>query len=169
MSRRSKVKKGGLKLAGAIGKIAPYFAFISQITEKDMPTISSQTTTIGQLKTVANVLFGRVSGFNLFKDAPQFPVTRNWAGLANKWTGLGFAMMLYGHAGKSSKFLPKAGTIGSIGKKLFVGGAIGGYFDAPDPNVPSQQYQAPNGYGTTLGMNAYSVPTPNLPLAKENM
>ena len=171
MARRHTAKKHGMKFAGMVGKIAPYFAFITQLTEKDMPTITSQTTTIGQLKTVGNVLFGRVTGFNIFKDAPQFPVTRNWAGLANKWTGLGFAMMLYGHAGKSSKFLPKAGTIGSIGKKLFVGGAVGGYFDAPSmgtSSMPAQQYTQPYGYATSsLGVNPYSVPTGNLPLVRD--
>lgn len=154
-----------MRFAGMVGKIAPYFAFITQLTEKDMPTITSQTTTIGQLKTVGNVLFGRVTGFNIFKDAPQFPVTRNWAGLANKWTGLGFAMMLYGHAGKSSKFLPKAGTIGSIGKKLFVGGAVGGYFDAPAQGAPTQQYTAPYGYATSsLGVNPFQVATGTIPV-----
>jgi len=166
--RRSQAKKGGMKIASAIGKVAPYFAFISQLTEKDMPQITSQTTTIGQLKTVGNVLFGRVTGFNIFKDAPQFPVTRNWAGLANKWTGLGFAMMAYGHVAKGTKFLPKGGQIGSIGKKLFTGGAIGGYFDAPAQGAPTQQYSAPYGYATSsLGVNPFSVPTGNLPLVRD--
>lgn len=151
-----------------IGKVAPYFAFISQLTAKDMPAITSQTTSINQLKTVANVVMGRISGFNLFKGVPQYQATRNWAGLANPWTGLGFGMMLYGHIAKGTKFLPKGSQVGSIGKKIFTGGAVGGFFDAPAEGVPMQQYMSPGGYtNNTLGTNTFSVPTGNLPLVRQ--
>lgn len=165
MSRRHKVHKAGMHIASGISKVAPWFVFVTQAISKDMGTISAQTTTLGQLKVIGNVLTGRLTGFNLFKGGlPQFTATRNWAGIMNQYTGLAAAMIGYGVIARKSKVLPKGGYVLSLGKKILPAAILGGFIDAPDPNAPQQQYSAPMGYGTTTGIDAYSVPTGNLPL-----
>lgn len=139
----------GLGLGGIISKAAPYVAFLQQLTSKDTAAINSATTSTGQLKNLVNCIFGRVTGFNPFSatsGAAQFPSTKNWAGIANPWTGLGLGMIIYGQVGKRTKWLPKAGQMNSIGKKILLGGAVGGFFDAPSQQTIGIQNAYPNQY-----------------------
>lgn len=165
MSRKAKAKKVGMTITSIISKVAGPYAFLSQITSKDMPTIMAQTTTTGQLKTIMNVVTGRISGFNAFKGGiTQFPSTRNYGAIFNNQTLAGLAMILYGRAGKGTSWLPKAGYIGALGKKIAVASAAGGFFDAPAAGAPTQQYVAPLGYSNTFGTSTYSTPTGSTPV-----
>ena len=66
--------------------------------------------------------------------------------LTSKWVQAGAGMIAYSLAAKRIKVLPKGGKIGSIGKKILFGGAIGALFDAPN--------------GTMSGGSTYTAPAP---------
>lgn len=166
MSRRHKIQKHGMRVASVVKKVAPWFVFVSQATSKDMGAITSQPTAFGQLKTIANVLTGRMTGFNLFKGGtPQFAVTRNWSAMANNYSFGSLALIGYGLIARKSKALPMGSYALSLGKRILPAALLGGVIDAPDASVPQQQYSAPYGYSTSsLGVNPFSVPTGNIPV-----
>ena len=80
-------------------------------------------------KLFINSVTGRLFGIGIAPDAPKFPQTFNFAGIFNKWSGLGAGLWAYG---KISPIGPHRGKAGTLGKALLTGGILGGFFDAPD-------------------------------------
>lgn len=146
---RRRAKKAAFGIAKVVSKAAPYIAFFQQLTEKDLAVLPSNRSYIQQGKDALNILTGRMAGFHLFNAPSDYkpPFTINpQAILTSKWVQGGAGMIAYSMLGKKFKFLPKAGTIGSIGKKIAFGGAIGALFDAPNgqsTNAQSSTYVAP--------------------------
>jgi hypothetical protein len=141
-SRRSR----GRKLGGSIGKsalkianiVASPIAFLDQISAKDRQVLGNNFTnapTTQKLKILSNIVTGRISGVNFFSDEYQASQTINPAGIFNKWTGIGAGMIAYGAIARSvnkslgTSILPATGQIKGIGKKVLIGGAVGGVFD----------------------------------------
>ena len=59
-------------------------------------------------------------------------------------------MLAYSLIAKRVKVLPKGGKVGSIGKKLLFGGAVGALFDAPSGSTTTTStYTAPAPAGST--------------------
>lgn len=142
MARRH-FHKPKTSIFGIVSKVAPYVAFVSQITGKDTAAIQSQPNTVSQLQAYANAITGRLTGINIFKgNSVQARQTINIAGVANQWSGMGLAAMIYGEMGKHFSILPQAGKVRSVGKKVFLGGVLGGLFDDPTPqtNYIQQSY-----------------------------
>ncbi len=117
-----------------------------------MATASATT----QLKMLSNFVTGRLAGFGLFKNtgAVTPSQTINPAGVINKWTNagaIGIAYKIIGSAvNKISKdmgagtVVPETARIGSIAKSVFIGGALGGFFDDPPTPQPRQVQINPN-------------------------
>ena len=152
MARRH-FHKPKTSIFGIVSKAAPWVAFVSQITGKDAAAIQAQPTMIGQLQGYANAITGRLTGINLFKGSPIQPKqTINIAGVANQWSGMGLGAMIYGELAKHFPVLPQGAKVRSVGKKVFIGGAVGGLFDDPTGQTmgiqqaysPIQNYSAPN-------------------------
>ena len=162
-SRRSRVKTGSFKIGSILGKVAPYVAFAQQLTEKDIAVLPTNRTYQQQGKDFLNIITGRMAGFHLFNAASDYkpPFTINPSAiLTSKWVQGGAGMIAYSLIAKKVKFLPKGGTIGSIGKKIAFGGAVGALFDAPNGGTITNQstYTAPAPAGTNTNFN---VPTIN--------
>ncbi len=164
MARNGRRKKAGLKLRSIGNKIFPFvkavsapLAFFEQITAKDRQTLGftfSNASTTTQLKILANITLGRLAGvkpFNKLSDGtilPSAPQTLNPSGVINKWTNAGLIGIGYGIIGgavnKATRdmglgaIIPEVSKVKSIGKSVFVGGALGGFFDDP-VNKPSTQ------------------------------
>ena len=174
MARRRRHHRRGVTSASLgsgiskfIRELATPVSFIQQITEKDQTILSGNRPTIQKLKDIANIITGRMTGFHLFNSQADYkpPFTLNPSGIANKWVGAGIGMIVYGQLAKRIKILPKGGMIGGIGKRVLIGGAVGGLFDAPNGNgnsngnyvapraveYQSQRYEQPiyNSYGTS--------------------
>ena len=122
-------------------------SFLDQISRKDRETMgdSFNSAPITQkLKILVNIVGGRMTGINLFSDEVQAPQTINFAGMFNRWTGLGAGMLVYGFISKGvtingQKLLPHGSKLSALGKRLLTGGAFGGLFDAPgDGSKPAQ-------------------------------
>ena len=151
MAKRKKKNNGkrsktaGDKIYEITKNVIPYVAFANQITAKDYK--NDEGTGVAQqasyrnenmatkAKIFANIVIGRMSGYTPFKngnlyDSENTPFTVNPSGIANKWTGLGVAGLIYKNL--PIKQLPQKGKIGSIAKRILISGAIGGLFDAPD-------------------------------------
>ena len=162
-SRRSRVKSGSFKVGSILGKVAPYVAFAQQLTEKDIAVLPAGRSYQQQGKDFLNILTGRMAGFHLFNADSDYkpPFTINPSAiLTSKWVQGGAGMIAYSLIAKKVKFLPKGGTIGSIGKKIAFGGAVGALFDAPNGTTSTitSSYTAPAPAGSTT-TNSYSVPT----------
>ena len=143
-----------------VREAATPISFIQQLTEKDGTILSGNRPMVQKLKDLANIITGRMSGFHVFNSPADYkpPFTFNLAGLANKWVGIGIGMIVYGKVAKDMKILPHGGYIGSIGKRLLTGGAVGGLFDAPNNGTQSQSgYVAPQPveYSQQRVMNNY--------------
>ena len=145
VSRTRRTSSAGDRVYGLIKNIVPWVAFGNQITAKDYA--NDQGTGVSQqasyknesiatkAKIFTNIVTGRLSGITLFKngnlyDSENTPFTINPSGIANKWTGLGVAGLIYKNL--PIKQLPQKGKIGAISKRILISGAIGGLFDAPD-------------------------------------
>lgn len=142
MSKKSKVKMGGLKIGKWITELSPYVAFFQQITEKDLAIIQSNPQTANlplkeQFKNIVNIVLGSVSGFNPFPNNYQKKFSPSWDHVVNKWSVGGVALMLYGEAARHIKVLPKGAQARAIGKRIAVSGAVAG---ALDPPTNTQQY-----------------------------
>ena len=151
MAKRKKKNNGkrsktaGDKIYEITKNVIPYVAFANQITAKDYK--NDEGTGVAQqasyrnenmatkAKIFANIVIGRMSGYTPFKngnlyDSENTPFTVNPSGIANKWTGLGVAGLIYKNL--PIKQLPQKSKVGAIAKRLVISGAIGGIFDAPD-------------------------------------
>lgn len=120
-------------------ELATPVAFLDQISAKDRETLGdswSNAPITQKLKILTNIVGGRITGINLFKDEVQAPQTINFGGIFNRWTGLGAALLVYSFVAKGIKIngstlLPHGSKLAQIGKRLLTGGAFGGIFDAP--------------------------------------
>ena len=170
MSRRSRAKRYGksagkaalgnlLDLPKAISTFAPYIAFAQQLTAKDMAILPAGRSYTQQGKDFLNILTGRMGGFHLFNAASDYkpPFTINPAAiLTSKWVQAGAGMIAYSLAAKRIKVLPKGGKVGSIGKKILFGGAIGALFDAPSGTTTTTSYTAPAPAGSTSTISTHT-------------
>lgn len=135
--RRSRKHSRKMGLGRLIFPVAAGASFLSQLTSKDFGAGGVGTTTFatanasGKAQFLVNDIVGRITGINPFAQSVQFKQTINPAGVLNKWTGAGLALMLLG----SIPGMPLKGKAKSIGKGLLVGGAVGGFFDDPNPNT----------------------------------
>lgn len=165
MPRHHRRKRGAATIGGIgsmIGKAAPYVAFLQQLTEKDMAVLPAGRTYTQQGKDLVNIITGRMGGFHLFNAVSDYkpPFTINPAAiLTSRWVQAGAGMIAYSLIGKKVKFLPKSAKIGSIGKKIAFGGAVGALFDAPNGGTTTASYTAPAPAGSTGTLTTYSSPT----------
>ena len=148
---KSKMPKiGSLKnrLYPFVKTVSAPIAFLEQITAKDRQDLGQSFSTAGystQLKIMSNIVMGRLAGitpFHKLSDGtmlPTAPQTINPAGVVNKWTNAGLIGLGYkviGHQinkATGMSLIPETVKIGSIGKSVLIGGALGGFFDDP-PN-----------------------------------
>lgn len=161
--RRAKAKLGlkslGNRVFPFVKAVSAPIAFIEQISAKDRQTLGSSfssASTTTQLKIMSNIVLGRLAGitpFHKLSDGtmlPTAPQTINPAGVINKWTNAGLIGIAYkvlgGAVNKQTasmglgSVVPETAKIGSIGKSVLIGGALGGFFDdAPiDYSKPAQ-------------------------------
>ena len=159
-SRRSRVKAGFGGVGSILGKVAPYVAFAQQLTEKDMAVLPAGRTYQQQGKDFVNIITGRMAGFHLFNAASDYkpPFTINPSAiLTSKWVQAGAGMIAYSLVAKRIKVLPKGGKIGSIGKKILFGGAVGALFDAPNGTMAQgSTYTAPAPAGSTQTISTHT-------------
>ena len=90
---------------------------------------------------MSNIVMGRLAGitpFHKLSDGtmlPTAPQTINPAGVVNKWTNAGLIGLGYKVIGSQinkttgMSLIPETSKIGSIGKSVLIGGALGGFFD----------------------------------------
>lgn len=159
MARRRHYRRHGSRSHGAmsiIGKaITPLSfvaAFVPQITNKDTVGNASYAALPNTQKAqfLVNSIAGRMTGFNPFPQYGTQSFTVNPAGVINKYTGMGIGLMVLGSV------LPRGvggkGIAKKIGKGLFWGGVIGGFFDDPKDQVSDDQsYASQAKYMANLG------------------
>ena len=144
---KSKMPKiGSLKnrLYPFVKTVSAPIAFLEQITAKDRQDLGQSFSTAGystQLKIMSNIVMGRFAGitpFHKLSDGtmlPTAPQTINPAGVVNKWTNAGLIGLGYKVIGSQinkttgMSLIPETSKIGSIGKSVLIGGALGGFFD----------------------------------------
>ncbi len=90
-------------------------------------------------KVFINTVTGRLLGIGIVPGMAHPPQTFNFAGIFNKWTGLGAALFAYG---RISPMGPHRGKAGTLGKALLTGGILGGFFDAPGDGMPGATAQS---------------------------
>ena len=144
---KSKMPKiGSLKnrLYPFVKTVSAPIAFLEQITAKDRQDLGQSFSTAGystQLKIMSNIVMGRLAGITPFHKlsdgtmGPTAPQTINPAGVVNKWTNAGLIGLGYKVIGSQinkttgMSLIPETSKIGSIGKSVLIGGALGGFFD----------------------------------------
>ena len=159
MARRRPTKKSftkiGNKLFPFVKAVSAPIAFLEQITAKDRQinsALMASSSTTDQIKMLSNFVTGRLAGFGLFHGALSGTIpaqTINPSGVINKWTNAGLIGIAYkvigGSVNKMSRdmnlgsVIPETAKVGSIGKSVLIGGALGGFFD--DPPAPRNQVQ----------------------------
>ena len=117
-----------------ITKHADWLAFLYQITEKDIRFAQSKGLWQKydlqlKAKLIADVVGGRTIGYNPFPEVAQYPATFNLSNAINKTSLFGAALWA------AAQFDFIGSKWGEVGKKVAWGGAIGGVFDAPAPEV----------------------------------
>ncbi len=151
---RKSFTKIGNKLFPFVKAVSAPIAFLEQITAKDRQIHASamqSASTTEQIKMLANFVTGRLAGFGLFHgnlSGTIPPQTINPSGVINKWTNAGLIGIGYkiigGSVNKMSKdmglgsVIPETSKVGSIGKSVLIGGALGGFFDDPPEPVNVQ-------------------------------
>ena len=138
-------KSMGSKIYSLVKSASPYIAFTSQLTQKDYSALENTSykneNMATKAKIFANIVTGRLTGFTAFKNGNLYgsettPFTINPSGVANKVTGIGVAGLIYKNL--PIKQLPQKQKVGEIAKRVLLGGALGGLFDAPDNTSMSQ-------------------------------
>ena len=138
-------KSMGSKIYSLVKSASPYIAFTSQLTQKNYSALENtdykNAQMIDKVKIFANIVTGRLTGFTAFKNGNLYgsettPFTINPSGVANKFTGIGVAGLIYKNL--PIKQLPQKQKVGEIAKRVLLGGALGGLFDAPDNTSMSQ-------------------------------
>ena len=134
-------------IAGGVGTALGLAQFFS----KDGSTISSASS---PAKAAANSLVGRIFGINPFNDQPQFPATRNWAGILNPGVALGAIPLVYGviapRGSPGKRLAVKTGAVSMVLAAIF------GFFDAPSDRSPNQRHIAPAANNSSSNMLAPS-------------
>ncbi len=153
---RKSFSRIGNKIFPFVKAVSAPIAFFEQITAKDRQIFAGQlqsASTTDQLKMLSNFVTGRLAGFGLFHGSLSGTIpaqTINPSGVLNKWTNAGLIGIAYkvigGAVNKMStdmgagSIIPETAKIGSIGKSVLIGGALGGFFDdAPDKPAIQQQ------------------------------
>jgi len=143
--RSAKPSSAGSKIYSVVKNASGYLAFASQLTAKDYEDLNSQASyknadIATKAKIFANIVTGRLTGIHAFKGddlygSDDIPFTVNPSGVANKFTGLGIAGLIYKNI--PIKSLPMKSKVGAVAKRVLVGGILGGVFDPP-MNSPSK-------------------------------
>ena len=138
--RTSKPSSAGSKIYSVVKNASGYLAFASQLTAKDYSVLNQQPAYKNEdiatkAKIFANIAMGRLTGITPFKNGNMYgsettPFTINPSGVVNKFTGLGVAGLIYKNL--PIKALPQKSKVGAVSKRLLLGGALGGLFDAPE-------------------------------------
>ena len=138
--RTSKPSSAGSKIYSVVKNASGYLAFASQLTAKDYSVLNNQASYKNEdiatkAKIFANIAMGRLTGITPFKNGNMYgsettPFTINPSGMVNKFTGLGIAGLIYKNL--PMKQLPQKSKVGAVSKRLLLGGALGGLFDAPE-------------------------------------
>ena len=175
--RRAKAKLGlkslGNRIFPVVKAVSAPIAFIEQISAKDRQTLGSSFSTAStttQVKILSNIVLGRLAGvtpFHKLSDGtilPTAPQTINPAGVLNKWTNAGLMGIGYKVLGGAinkqtasmglGSVVPETAKIGSIGKSVLIGGALGGFFDdAPLDMSKPQQTSTPQSFPSLTNTN----------------
>ena len=143
--KTAKSSSAGSKIYSLVKNASGYLAFASQLTAKDYSDLNSQASyknvdIATKAKIFANIVTGRLTGIHAFKGddlygSDEIPFTVNPSGVANKFTGLGIAGLIYKNI--PIKSLPMKSKVGAVAKRVLVGGILGGVFDPP-MNSPSK-------------------------------
>jgi hypothetical protein len=143
--KTAKSSSAGSKIYSLVKNASGYLAFASQLTAKDYSDLNSQASyknvdIATKAKIFANIVTGRLTGIHAFKGddlygSDEIPFTVNPSGVANKFTGLGIAGLIYKNI--PIKSLPMKSKVGAVAKRILVGGILGGVFDPP-MNSPSK-------------------------------
>ena len=138
--RSAKPSSAGSKIYSVVKNASGYLAFASQLTAKDYSVLNNQASYKNEdiatkAKIFANIAMGRLTGITPFKNGNMYgsettPFTINPSGMVNKFTGLGIAGLIYKNL--PMKQLPQKSKVGAVSKRLLLGGALGGLFDAPE-------------------------------------
>ncbi len=92
-------------------------------------------------KVFLNSVTGRLFGIGVVPGMGHPNQTFNFAGIFNKWTGLGAGLWAIGHVPLG---IPHKGKAKTLGKALLTGGILGGFFDAPaNEGTTSHNFQFP--------------------------
>jgi hypothetical protein len=164
MARRRRHHSGSSGFWGMLSKaITPLSfaaAFVPQLASKDTSTsaYTSLTSNTDRAKFLVNSISGRMTGFNPFPQYGTHSFTVNPSGVFNNYTYMGAGLMILGSV------LPKGmggkGLARKVGKGLFWGGVIGGFFDDPVRSGATQSNTTTYGdvpIGTySRNTNAYS-------------
>ena len=92
-------------------------------------------------KVFINSVTGRLFGIGVAPGVGHPPQTFNFAGIFNKWTGLGAGLWAIGHIPLN---IPHKGKAKTLGKALLTGGILGGFFDAPANQTSHTNFQFPS-------------------------
>jgi len=141
-------------------------AFLEQITAKDRQDLGNQFSQAGygtQFKILSNIVLGRLAGLSPFPKEYTAPQTINPSGVLNKWTNAGLIGIGYkvlgGGVNKLARdmgmgsIVPETSRIGSIGKSVLIGGALGGFFDDAPAKTQTFTRQVPQ---RALTQSSYS-------------
>ena len=135
------------KVTGIVNKLASPVAFWTQLTSKDYQILNADQNyrnlpNLEKAKVAVNILTGSITGKVFFPDhynpSSNGEPRINPAGVINKTVGIGGMGLLYGAVGKQFK-LPHYASINKIAKKVVYGGAVGGFFDPPNPHQQSSR------------------------------
>jgi len=158
--RRASTPKGaGSKIYSLVKNASGYLAFANQLTAKDYSALENTNykneDIATKAKIFANIAMGRLTGITPFKNGNLYgsettPFTINPNGVINKWTGLGVAGLIYKNM--PIKQLPQKSKVGAVSKRLLLGGALGGLFDAPDGSSSRTVASSPKVLGTHMSV-----------------
>ena len=158
--RSAKPSSAGSKIYSVVKNASGYLAFASQLTAKDYSVLNNQASYKNEdiatkAKIFANIAMGRLTGITPFKNGNMYgsettPFTINPSGMVNKFTGLGIAGLIYKNL--PMKQLPQKSKVGAVSKRLLLGGALGGLFDAPEGSSKTMA-SSPKVLGTHMTVN----------------
>lgn len=118
---------------------AELLAFLFQLTRKDIAFATAPggkwatATATFKIEDFINMVTGRISGFVPFPAVSNYPQTFNLSNAWNPTTMVGAFLWAAGSVAGDSQWV-------KIGKKIALGGAIGGVFD--DPIASAGQIQS---------------------------
>ena len=130
--KTAKSSSAGSKIYSLVKNASGYLAFASQLTAKDYSDLNSQASyknvdIATKAKIFANIVTGRLTGIHAFKGdnlygSDDIPFTVNPSGVANKFTGLGIAGLIYKNI--PIKSLPMKSKVGAVAKRISLSNAL---------------------------------------------